>query len=152
MIKKDKFFMAIILALMISNVFLIYFSFGKGPRHNQEPKAIIIEKLKLDDKQVQEYERLIEDHVVKVRSKEQKLMKIRKECNQLHKFDTSESALDSLTSIIGGIHVEIERINFEHIEDIKAICRKDQLASYNDLLNELGRLFVGPPRAKPGKK
>lgn len=152
MIRKDKFFIAIILALMISNIFLIYSSFNKGPRLNKEPKNIIIKKLKLDDKQVKQYELLIETHLNNIRAKEQELMLIKKEFNQLHRSTANASTLDSLSTVLGDVHKDLEMINFQHIEDIKGICNQDQISSYNDLLNELGQMFAGPPRAKPRKR
>jgi periplasmic protein CpxP/Spy len=121
---------------------------GEIPHHEGGPKRIIIERLHLDAAQQSQYETLIEEH----RSASGKLNEASRE---LHKdlytllaadpVDTAKA--DSLILQIAENQKATDKLNFAHFQDIKALCKADQLAEFKLLTEELAGLFApkGPP-------
>lgn len=119
-----------------------------GPK-GEGPKQIIIERLHLDATQQKDYELLIVDH----RSKTDELHEASKELHDklfsLLKGDTiNQRDSDSLILEIANNQKAIEDLNFAHFGAIKKLCKGEQVAFFNELVDDLGRLFApkGPRR------
>ncbi len=142
---KTKLITFIALGLLLSNLMLIgfiFFSKPKAPLHGG-PKKIIAERLHFDNKQIAEYEKLIILHRTEIKAKD---ALIRQAKNELYGCIASNnvSLKDSLQYKLGQLQIEIEEINYNHFLDIKKLCNQNQLADYNDLLNDLTKLFSRP--------
>ena len=56
---------------------------------------------------------------------------------------------DSIILEITKIQNEIEHIHYNHFSDIKSICTNDQMQDFDELIEELGRIFAPiPPMRK----
>jgi len=99
--------------------------------------------LHFDNKQIAEYEKLIILHRTEIKAKD---ALIRQAKNELYGCIASNnvSLKDSLQYKLGQLQIEIEEINYNHFLDIKKLCNQNQLADYNDLLNDLTKLFSRP--------
>lgn len=148
---KNKLLFLLIAGLLLANIIMASFLlFRKGPPpHRPEPREIIIERLHFDEKQIAEYDKLITQYKRQISVKEKTLMDLKNEFYS-HLKDTVEdfSITDSLANESGKIQSGMERINYIHFEAIKKLCRPEQLDDFNELINELGRLFSPPPREK----
>jgi hypothetical protein len=49
--------------------------------------------------------------------------------------------IDSIAIVIGQIQTEIEHTHYKHFQEIKDLCRKEQIPAFNELSKELGDLF-----------
>ena len=49
---------------------------------------------------------------------------------------------------MGYDHVSSEVLQYFKMEQIKKLCRKEQLADFEDLTAELSRIFSRPPRPR----
>lgn len=112
------------------------------------PRQIIIDRLHFDGNQQKQYEVFISEH----RKKTDDLHNASKELhNQLYIMLKSESIdktkSDSLIEEIAGNQKAIENLNFNHFQEIKSICKPEQLEDFNELAGELAMLFgpKGPP-------
>ncbi|MFT5386589.1 MAG: protein CpxP [Saprospiraceae bacterium] len=141
------------IALFILNVGTISALILGKPKHppGQEghgPKEVIIDRLKFDKAQVAQYQALIEKHKTQIEERETKLKSYKNELYQLLQSG-NKSKEDLLIQLIGSIQMEIEQINFSHFEDIKTICKPEQLENFNAFTADLARLFnKKPPKKK----
>ena len=151
---KIKLLSISVIGLLLINIAIVCFLFFKKPPHPPEgmrppmdqagPKNIIIERLHFDKEQVVTYEKLIQAHQATV-----KLMddSIRHAKHALYQTLSHESfaGKDSFLNRLSFLQKKIELLHYGHFSDLKKICRPDQLDSFNELTNELARLFA------PGK-
>ena len=117
-------------------------------RH-QRPKTLIIEKLKFDASQIENYELLIDEHRAKIRLTEDKIRKSKNELYQLLKENNvNENDKNAIIDSLANYQKQIELIHFDHFQQIKKLCKKEQLGNFNSLTNELSRMFSkkGRPR------
>lgn len=123
---------------------------GPPPPPGEGPKGIIIERLHLDAEQQKAFEVLITDH----RAKTQAFQKATREQHDalfelLKTEPVNTVAADSIMQLISGGQKEIDHINFEHFMKIKALCKGDQVEAFNELVEDLGRLFSPKGSAPP---
>lgn len=138
-----KFYRIVLVALLISNVFLIAFALKpQKPRLRPEdqPKQIIINRLHFNASQVEEYESIISNHQQKIIRIEDDIHKTKKELFEI--LDADETLKkDSLIDVLAHLQADIEQIHFQHFIDIKNICNPEQLKYYEKLTHDLNRIF-----------
>ncbi|WP_310558924.1 hypothetical protein [Flavobacterium sp.] len=144
---KIKILTYAVIALLVLNLATIGFVVSKpGAGNRAEPREIIIEKLHLDENQQKEYEQLIDWHRGQINELDEKIRETKKELYaQLLKNQIEKKTKDSLITTIAVYQKQIEATHFKHFQDIKKLCRKDQLQNYIDLTAELSRLFSPKP-------
>ena len=118
-----KFYRIVLVALLISNVFLIAFAL-KPQKHRlrpeDQPKQIIINRLHFNASQVEEYESIISNHQQKIIRIEDDILKTKKELFEI--LDADETLKkDSLIDVLAHLQADIEQIHFQHFIDIKNI-------------------------------
>lgn len=138
-----------LVALNIS-IMLVY-AFGlpefvENPQH-KGPRNKIIKQLNFDEKQVEAYDELIHQHQHQIQDLHRKVVDAKKELyKQLNRPNLGVE--EEWLEILGNLHQEIDEVNFRHFEDIRKLCRKDQLDAFRALSGELTRLFGKPPHRK----
>ncbi|QQV03538.1 MULTISPECIES: hypothetical protein [Chryseobacterium] len=142
---KNRFYIFMIVGLLISNLLLVIFILKQKPPHHSGPRNLIIERLHFDEKQIQEYDILIQQHRIQIRQKEHELMDMKTQYYLLLK-NKNQKKEDSLVQQIGKISMETEKINFEHFQDIRKICHPDQLQDFDHLIDEFENLFNRPDK------
>ena len=130
--------------------------FGKkGPRRGppgppgNRPRNIVIEKLGFDEGQVEAYTILIEIHSASIKKHDGALLKLKNELYQQLLIDENTSTVDSLIEAMNVIQKQVEATHFAHFQDIKALCRYDQMEAYEEFVGEISRLFS---RQRPPKR
>ncbi len=150
---KSKLIGFIAIVLLLSNIALIAFIFLAPPRRpaHEGPRDIIIERLHFDQRQTEDYDKLIEDHRKSIRQKEGEMMQLK---NRLYGSLTSgdTNSNDSLETAIGNIQIEIEKIHYAHFMDIGKLCNAGQKDDFDKLITEIAELFSRPMRRPPGKQ
>lgn len=147
---KNKLITLVAIGLLISNLMLIGFiMFGKHrPPNWQGPKKIISEKLHFDAKQIEDYEKLISVHSMKIASQDSLIRQSKKELFDNLVTNNIEKK-DSLLNKLGKLQMQIEDIHYQHFLDIKKICKENQLQYFDSLVGELTRLFAPPKVIQP---
>jgi protein CpxP len=122
---------------------------GRLPMEQDGPKNIIIEKLHFDKEQSAQYESLIEQHQVIIKSLNDSIKDAK---NELYSSLTNQNftGKDSLIAKLGLLQRQIELTHYEHFAAIKKLCKPNQLDDYTALTKELSRFFApvkkdGPP-------
>lgn len=149
MLSRIKFWQIAALLLLLLNIGMVaLMRFSKPPRHREGPKKQIIEQLNLDAEQVNAYEQLISQHRAAVTSKQREIHQLKENLyGQL--MVTPAPPADSLAISIGKLQTELEHIHYRHFQEIKNLCRSEQLPAFNRLAGDLARYFAPPPL--PGK-
>jgi hypothetical protein len=148
---KAKLLSIAVIALLLLNFGILNFIFlskGNRPSDRKMPREIVIEKLHFDKNQIVAYEKIIEIHQKTIRDLDSSIRETKNELYQLlnsDKIDSEEK--DSLLLELASYQKQIETTHFNHFLDIKKICKKEQLSDYNDLTEELGKIFA--PNRKP---
>lgn len=142
--------LAVILLAALNVAVLTFLVVGRRPPHREAPRQVIIERLHFDDEQVATYDRLIEKHHTEIRQKDTEMIAKRQVIYQSLKTDDYRQA-DSLIYEIGLLQRDIEQIHFDHFRNIKRLCRPEQRADFDVLVDDLANLFPmkkGPKKAR----
>ncbi len=140
---KNRFYIIIIIGLLIFNGIFVFFITQKGPRKGlrKSPKEIISKRLNFREDQNAQYEELIHMH----RSKTVELTNAIKESrNALYNTMSINGSMQLHDSIINNItnsQAELELLNISHFQDIKSLCEPSQLDDFNALSRDLAKLF-----------
>ena len=134
-----------IVGLLISNLLLVIFMLTHKAPHHSGPRDLIIQRLHFDEKQVQQYDGLIEQHRMQIREKEHEMMDMKTQYYSLLK-NNNQTKGDSLVQQIGKISIETEKINFKHFQDIRKICYPDQMKNFDNLIEDFESLFAKGPK------
>lgn len=154
--EKTKLLTLAVIALFLLNLATLGFlvlSGRKGhrePGHGPEgPRNFIIEKLHFDTSQIKEYDKLIQWHRSTISSTEDQI----RDCKNalylhLNENPIDQKETDSIIRVLASYQKQIETIHFKHFQDIKKLCKKEQLDDFTGLTEELSRLFSKPPHRK----
>lgn len=142
---KNRFYIFIIIGLLISNMLLVAFILLKKPPQHSGPRNLIIESLKFDENQIQQYDELISQHRMQIREKRHEMTDLKTQYYSLLKSEDNKNG-DSLINEIGKLSMETEKINYKHFQDIKRICRPDQMKNFDNLIDDFENLFNRPDK------
>lgn len=149
---KTKLLSVAVIALLVLNFGILGFLFlskKHKPNERKMPREIVIEKLHFDENQIVEYEKIIEEHQKAIRNLDDSIRKTKNELYQLLNEEKINSAQkDSLYLKLANYQKQIETTHFNHFLEIKKLCKKEQLADYKNLTEELSKIFSHPRRPK----
>jgi protein CpxP len=148
---KVKILSLLSIGLLITNLLLVCFIFFKKPMPSEHegPKHLIIERLSFDKNQSKKYDGLIKWHRKEIENTNQNILGLKNQLYGSLAQDSSAIDKDSLINAIGQLQVKIESIHFKHFQDIKKLCKPNQIDAFNDLSKELAALFS---KGKPPRK
>jgi len=150
--EKTKLLALCVIGLIVLNFGLMGFMFLRNPegmRHVTK-RDIVIEKLRLNEIQVQQYDKIIHWHRSQIGQLEQKIQTAKSQLYlQLLQDEPDHHAKDSLIGVLSNFHAQIERTHFKHFEDLKKICTDEQMPEFNALSEELAELFSRPQIPPP---
>ncbi len=144
--KKIHLFGFISLGLLLSNLLLvafILFSRPGPPHENGGPRNIIIERLHFDALQIDKYNELIDGHRNGISAAEAKMFEIKTALYEQLRLGPGMPENDSLVNEIAKLQVQIERTHYRHFQDIRDLCREDQLGYFNALIKDIAQMFGG---------
>lgn len=142
---KNRFYIFIIIGLLISNMLLVAFILLKKAPQHSGPRNLIIERLKFDENQIQQYDELISQHRRQIREKRHEMTDLKTHYYSLLKTNQQKKG-DSIINEIGKLSMETEKINYKHFQGIKRICRPDQIKNFDNLIDDFGNLFNRPDK------
>lgn len=152
---KIKLLTFAVIGLLLLNLATLGFLFlnhpkgNDGPRNRPTPQEIIIRKLRLDDKQQEQYQQLIHWHRGQIDDFDNQIREAKNKLYlQLLKPTVDTKVKDSLIDAVANYQKQIEITHFKHFQDIKKLCRKEQIEDYNALTEELSKIFSHPPKPK----
>lgn len=150
---KTKVLVFAVIVLVALNFGILGFLFlsknNDGPRGRKMPREIVIEKLHFNENQIEAYDKTIKIHQEDIRNLDDSIRSTKNELYQLLNSDTIDSVQkDSLFLKLANYQKQIENTHFNHFLEIKKLCKKVQLSDYENLTEELSKLFSHPRRPK----
>lgn len=159
--EKTKLLTITIIGLLLLNFATLGFLFISGPKGHRpphdrpegrpKPREIIIERLRFDANQQNEYDKIIKWHQGEIKRLDENIRDAKNELYaQLKNSQVDVKVKDSLIAAINANQKQIEATHFKHFEDIKKLCHKDQEEDFTMLTEELARIFSPnkPPRPR----
>jgi protein CpxP len=156
--EKTKLLTISVIGLLLLNFATLGFLFLNGPKghrppmggthqEREKPREIIIEKLHFDANQQKEYDKIIQWHHGEIEKLDKNIRQTKNELySQLMQPEVDIKTKDSLITLLNSYQKQIEQTHFKHFEDIKKLCHKDQMDDFNELTEELARIFAPKPR------
>ena len=157
--ERTKLLTITIIGLLLLNFATLGFLFMSGPRGHKrpnerpegrpDPREIIIERLHFDVNQQKEYDTIVQWHKGEIKILDENLRSVKNELYfQLKQPQVDVKIKDSLIAVINSNQKQIEETHFKHFTAIKNLCHKDQMEDFNELTEDLSRIFVPnkPPR------
>ncbi len=145
---KLKLLSLVCIILLLCNLVLAWQLFTHQPgKKGEGPRMEIIERLRFDQNQVEQYDILVHQHRSQMNEQEAAIRKLKKALYQT--LLTDSSSRDSLIRLIAEQQKTVEQINLQHFADIGRLCRPDQQDRYRLLVDDLSELFMHkkpPPR------
>lgn len=159
--ERTKLLTITVIGLLLLNFATLGFLFMNGPKGHKpphdrpgersNPKEIIVEKLHFDATQQKEYDKLIQWHRGEITKLDDNIRHAKNELyKQLSQDEINRKIKDSLIDVINSNQKQIEETHFKHFEDIKKLCHKNQIEDFNEVTEELSRIFAPnkPPRQR----
>lgn len=166
---KDRFLIIVIVFLFILNLFTLGYlmfernlpppdmferervgSFENDPhlrdkKRPDRPDMLIIDKLKLSDDQIKQFEDLKREHRRQIDLLQDSSRRYHDEYFGLLKYPQSDSVkANSFLDKIARNQIEIDKITYTHFEKIKAICDPEQKKLFDNFIDEIARSFKPP--------
>ncbi len=154
---KIKLLTLAIIGLLVLNLATLAFLFlhhsAKGPiannRPGEGPKNIIIERLHFNQTQQNQYNAMVDEH----RSRSRELRDNSKLLHDklyalLNENPVNEIDKNKLITNIAENQKLTEELNFTHFRQIRSLCKGVQIKYFNELVEDLGKLFAPqhPPK------
>jgi len=156
---KSRFYLLIILGLLLSNGMLVGNLFRNGgdrpsppPRNDRMhrgPRNVIIKRLGFDNDQVAKYDELIKWHRYEIDNADGQIIKLKNTLYLGLTKPTDRSQTDSIISEIAGVRKHIEEVHYKHFLDIRALCKPEQLTEFDELTSDMASLFAPERGHKP---
>lgn len=150
--KRRVLIIAVVLLTLMNIVFIAFhFLRPKHPAHaDMNKKEMLINDLGFDKSQQKSFQKMVISHqsqIIKLRKKQAAIKNI------LYKTigeEGQESIRINQMEKLTVINDEIEFLNLEHFDDIRKLCREDQIPKFKKFRSKLGTFF-SPPKP-PMKK
>lgn len=156
--ERTKLLTIAVIGLLLLNTLTIGFMILKRPPRlagrDGTPSRVIIERLHLDASQRQQYRQLIEAHQQQTHAlSDESAQLFREYYGLLTSEPTDTSRANALSAQIAENQRALAQLNFAHFQQLKQLCRPDQQAKFDQLVNDLSRLFGQQQRPRdPGNR
>ncbi len=153
---KTRILTILVVVMVLLNLVTVAFLFlgrGHGPKHphpnHEGPRNIIIEQLKLDEKQVASYDVLIVEHSQAI-AKMDSLMQTTRNNLYAQLLENDSLAVATQLDLVGALAKRVEETHFNHFLRLKALCTPEQLPAFEKLTTDLVAHFSTskPPHPK----
>jgi periplasmic protein CpxP/Spy len=134
------------IALIINAATLIFFWYNRPPQEGKrglKPGRVLIEELKLDEKQQVLFQPLRDQH----HQAHDSLLQIIAAQRQIL-YSQKQVANDTILHQIGLLQQEIERVTYDHFKEVRKICTPEQQAQLDILLGKTVQNILMPKDKK----
>jgi periplasmic protein CpxP/Spy len=136
----------VVVLLLINGAILWMMLLNKPGRHmRDEPKRVIIERLRFDAAQIEAYQKLIDGHRANIRVSNHRMRELKNKLYATLKQPNAQQEADSIIAEIGALQITIEQIHYKHFQDIKQLCTPEQMGAFDSLSSDIAGLFGPPP-------
>lgn len=142
-LKNNKYIGWVVILLAILNVALLVFIwFGHNrlsPKPRQAGMRVLEERLKLSEEQKQQLNQLRDEHFKTMEGLRLSSQTARQELHSLWAETNASEKVTELSQRIGNIYAAIEKANYDHFAQIRAICSPEQQKVFDELIQDVLR-------------
>lgn len=152
---RERFYKITILCLLLLNFGILgYLVFSRNsnsghPPHDA-PDKIIIERLKMDERQQDSFNELKHEH-------HSQIMELQEQSSEIHKAlytllktgNTRDAVKDSLLKLLQQNALEREQVTFDHFQKLRAVLRTEQQVKFDELVEEMSQRIMEVHRRHP---
>lgn len=151
---RERFYKIVILCLLLLNFGILgYLLVSRNDGHGHPPPGgppdrLIIERLKLDEKQQDTFDGLKQEHHGQMMELQEQSSILHRQLYALLKNKPVDSATkDSLMQLLQQNALQKEQVTFEHFRKLRGILRPEQEPAFDDLVEEISQRIMGPHRS-----
>ncbi len=122
-----------------------------GPSGENGPRDIIVGELGFSDSQTARYDALIEVHRPAMRALREEVQQLRGDLYASLADPNAGTRSDSLATLIGQRLADVERLNYVHLADVRALTTPEQGSAFANLTERLTELFAAAPQPNARK-
>lgn len=142
---KIKVYSYALVVMFLANMAWLFMFLGSSKHRPEGPKVIIAETLGFDKSQMKAYDELIASHRTSIKQYDDSIQ-VYKSNLYLH-LNTSDTLVQKrCIDKINQFQKSIEYTHLQHFNEIKQLCKSDQLESFDRLQRNLAELFKMPKR------
>lgn len=123
--------------MIILNIILLIRILSPQGKH-EGPRNEVIERLKFTDEQIVAYDVLIKNHREEVKRLSNAIQVAKH--NSINRL--KESNIQPSLEEIGQLHLKMEELHWNHFMEIKELCNDSQKQSFDQLVEDLARMFA----------
>jgi periplasmic protein CpxP/Spy len=130
------------IALIVNAATLIFFWYNRPPHEGmrgKKPGRVLIEELKMDEKQQILFQPLRDQH----HQAHDSLLRIIADQRQIL-YSQKQAANDTILHKIGLLQAEIEQITYNHFNEVRKICTPEQQTKLDNLLEKTVQNILMP--------
>lgn len=116
------------------------------------PKEFLIRELKLNDKQTQDFGKLVEEHQADMRKLRDRIRNEKARLwDNISKSGSETGNTDSIASEIANDQKQIELVTFRHFQKVRELCDDTQKKKFDEVIKEALNM-MGPNNPPPGQR
>ena len=150
-IERTRLLTLLVVVLVLLNLTtLATIWFRKSPQQldadrREGPKNFIIQKLHFNEKQIEEFSALVDEHRTQMQELREQIAESKEQFYDQLKSDAPDTAMayQQIASITQ-FEEQAERITFNHFKKVRAICSSEQKQEFDVVINEILRRMMGP--------
>ncbi|MEM7110030.1 MAG: hypothetical protein AAF519_17515 [Bacteroidota bacterium] len=157
--KTNKMLVILVIVLIVINITTVSFLWFKDAPHQKRmrsgssPKVegFLKRKLGLNDEQQRLFQEARKAHFKESRKFMEEMKRFRK---QLLVYSGTNNAVvvDSLFSKLSRVQSDFERLNFEHIQELRSYCSENQQIAFDSVMGSMFEHLSSPERRRLRKK
>lgn len=154
LLSNSRFTGPALLLLLVLNAGMLFvlLRHPKPPRNNDAVKNFLIDELKLDAGQQQQFASLVSEHRAAAEQAQRRIHECRDSLvQQLSATPANEETITRLSEEIGDQQAHLEKATMDHFSKVRAICNPSQQQKFDEVIREALHMMApqGPP--PPGK-
>ena len=138
---KSKLLIVAVIFLVALNLGLMWQLFKRPPHPGVSNRTIIMERLNFDESQTMAFDELVTAHKKDARMHEDSLRQCKNTLYAQALAQRDSALSQKLVTKISSLQTSIEWMHYRHFEDIRSLCRPEQLPAFKELTNELAAMF-----------
>lgn len=137
----------VLFLLNLATLGFMVFRGEQGPGPHSGPDRLIVEGLRLDKAQIRQFEELKAEHRGQMQERDLQQKATQHQLWQLLRTSLPDTTLsNSLIDNLAMLEKEKKKLTFEHFQKLRAICRPEQQALFDSLIEEISKALMPPPR------
>lgn len=151
--KKEKFLWILITVLIVLNAGTLFFIISvRHPEPGNRFDRTVIDKLQLNNDQIKQFDIMKREHHQNIIRLDEQMRSTYEKYFYLLNDTADSSQKDSLELILSNKQKEKIQITYQHFDNLKSICTKEQREKFNELVPLLMHVITPQKNPAPSRR